>query len=346
MTDDKDARKAEKEAETAAKKAKREAKKKADEEKQRKREEEDKKARSQTNLKSFFSVMPSTPKEEKVLAKHENGQDRSPAGASLKGIVVDESVYAKTFKKFFVKEDVKMAKDFFEMDRETKQAKGRILDEYIKGQRGIVDVMPFDPAEILCVPPVTAARGRVYPNVKKIMTEHDGISSTKPVDLTTESQNTAIQQTRQALKRVPTKFLCFTEDVRPPYFGTVTNTHADGMSMRRLARIPISKGVLPLNYENDSEAEWQEEDGEDVDLDDDEEDLDNGEDMGDFLDDSEDTGPARPAFSSGMEPSVDGPSYENHFRRCAVPKMYKYRMEFILGKYSFIQGSCWLSWPR
>jgi chromatin assembly factor 1 subunit A len=131
------------------------------------------------------------------------------------------------------------------------------------------------------------------------------------------------------------KFLRFTEDIRPPYFGTVTNMPAESRRVRRLARRPISRDIVPLNYEYDSEAEWQEEDGEDVDLDDDEEDLENEEDMGDFLDDSEDAGFARPAFSSGMEPTVHGPSYENGLRKCAVPNMHKYRMEFILGKFSF-----------
>jgi chromatin assembly factor 1 subunit A len=186
--DEKAAQKAEKEAETASKKAKREAKRKAEEEeKQRKKEEEERKARSQMKLNSYFNYIPPAPKGEKVSAKHVNGQEGGPAEKSLQGKVEGQSVYEKTFKRFFVKNDVAMAKAFFEMDAETREAKARILDEYMEGRRGTVRVIPFNPAEALSVPAVTASRGRVHPRVQEVMAEYNCVPSAKPVGLTSES---------------------------------------------------------------------------------------------------------------------------------------------------------------
>jgi chromatin assembly factor 1 subunit A len=135
----------------------------------------------------------------------------------------------------------------------------------------------------------------------------------------------------EALKSVPIKSIKFREDVRPPYIGTISGLPTGVKSLQQLARKPISK-ILPLDYDYDSEAEWQEEEGEDVDdLDDDEEEPELDEDMDDFLDDSEDVGPARIMFS-GMEPESIGPSWEDRKRSAAEPKLYKNRLEFILGK--------------
>jgi len=130
---------------------------------------------------------------------------------------------------------------------------------------------------------------------------------------------------------VPVKSLKFREDVRPPYIGTVSGLPPGLNSLSILARHPTAK-LTTLNYDYDSEAEWQEEDGEDVeDLDDDEEDADMDEEMEDFLDDSEDAGPARLVFSGGMEPESTGLCWENPRRLNSPAKLNNFRMEFILG---------------
>jgi chromatin assembly factor 1 subunit A len=297
------------------------------EEKARKAEELAKKARAQPTLASFFKLKPTAPKE----VKTDEVTHASLAGTPQKPAVKEISAYDQMFKPFFVKEQVTLAPRF-QMDEATRDAKTRIFEEYVGGKRGEVDVKPFNPEQALQLP-FLLPRGRLYPRVRDIMAEWTNNASGKSVDLTTESQNTQIRRTRQALQDVPMKFLGFREDVRPPYYGTVTNMPQSLAALRKLARSPTAKDVLPLQYDYDSEAEWQEEDGEDVDLmDDDEDDAENDEDMGDFLDDSEDVTLARPLLVSGLEPESIGICWEDRKRLGPSPHMYKFRMEFILGK--------------
>ncbi|KAJ9151600.1 Chromatin assembly factor 1 subunit rlf2 [Coniochaeta hoffmannii] len=333
----KDAEKAAKAAEKAAEKAKADAEKqaKAEERERRKREKEEeearkaeevaKKARAQPTLASFFKPKPTMSKESKT----DDAALASSAGTPQKPEAKEVSVYEQMFKPFFVKEQVTLA-PLFQMDEVTRDAKTRIFEEYLSGKRGEVEVKPFNPEQSLQLP-FLVTRGRLYPSVREIMAEWNDNSARKPVDLTTESQNTQIRRTRQALQDVPMKFLGFKEDVRPPYYGTVTNMPNSLAALRKLARNPVTKGVLPLQYDYDSEAEWQEEDGEDVDLmDDEEDDADNDEDMGDFLDDSEDVSLSRPLLVSGLEPESTGICWENRKRLGPLPHMFKFRMEFIL----------------
>lgn len=323
--------KAEQKAAKAAEKAEKDQEKKqrAEEKEKKKREKEEeeaKKARSQMKLTSMFNRPVTTPKKE--LAASKPDQPRA-ASATPSRETKEKSLYEQMFKPFFVKEHVHLANLVPQLDEETREAKGKILDEYISGERRHT-ATTFEPLEVLQIP-YKVRRGRVYPSVRKIMAEFDDLSSNAPVDLTTESQNAQIRQTMEALKSVPMKSIKFREDVRPPYIGTVSGLPAGVKSLAKLARKPVAK-VLPLNYDYDSEAEWQEEEGEDVDdLDDEEEEADLDEDMTDFLDDSEDAGPARMGFSSSMEPESTGPCWEDRTRKVTEPKLYKYRMEFILG---------------
>jgi chromatin assembly factor 1 subunit A len=322
----------EREKKTKAEEKEREKKHKTEEkerEKRQREEEEARKAKSQLKLNSFFKIAPSTPKKDKTALNLDVSDDTSPAKSPSRN-PPKETLYERMFQPFFVKDQVTVA-SMFEVDEHTLDEKSRILDAHLSGDGDAVQVRPFNPMETFKLR-LVAPRGRVYPQVREIMSEFNKASH-QPIDLTTESQNTQIRRTREALNSVPMKFLGFKEDVRPPYFGTITSLPTGVTDLRRLARKPLTKNILPLNYEYDSEAEWQEEDGEDVDaLDDDEDDVDNDEDMGDFLDDSEDAGPARPAFASSIEPDSTGICWENSKRKTPQSQMYKFRMEFILGK--------------
>ncbi|KAL2197457.1 chromatin assembly factor 1 subunit A-domain-containing protein [Corynascus similis CBS 632.67] len=323
------AAKAEEKAAKAADKAEKEQEKKQRaEEKERKRrekeEEELKKARSQMKLTSMFRTTTNS-KQETAGPKPDQAQT---AGVSAKGESKETSLYDQIFKPFFVKEHVRMASHTIEMDDETREAKTKILEEYLLGERQHT-ITTFDPLETLQIP-YKVRRGRVYPSVRKIMAEFEGLSSGATSDLTTESQSAQMRHALEVLESVPMKSIKFREDVRPPYIGTISGLPPGIRSLQKLARKPVSK-VLPLNYEYDSEAEWQEEEGEDVeDLDDDEEEAEMDEDMDDFLDDSEDVGPARMVFTGGMEPESIGPSWEDRKRAVPEPKLYKYRLEFVL----------------
>ena len=297
-----------------------------DKKRREKEEEEAKKSRKQMKLTSMFGRPETTPKKEPATSKLDEAQ---PAGLTPKREVKETSLYESMFKPFFIFPHVHLANNGPVLDEETREAKAKILDEYISGERQHL-ATTFDPLEVLQIP-YKIRRGRVYPSVKNIMADFKGFSSNALPDLTTESQNAQIRQTTEALKLVPMKSIKFREDVRPPYFGTISGLPTGVKSLQNLARKPISK-TLPLNYEYDSEAEWQEEEGEDVDdLDDDEEEADPDEDMGDFLDDSEDAGPARIGFSGSMEPESTGPCWEDRKRK-TEPKLYKFRMEIILGE--------------
>ncbi|KAL2128772.1 hypothetical protein VTI74DRAFT_8678 [Chaetomium olivicolor] len=320
--------KAEKEQE---KKQKEQEKKQRAEEREKKKrekeEEEAKKSRSQLRLTSMFNCAPTTPKKEAAASSKSDQSNSKTAGA--KGEAREASLYDQIFKPFFIKEHVRLASNPFEVDEETREAKTNILDEYLSGKRQEPNPR-FDPLESLQIP-YKVRRGRVYPSVRKIMEEFDALSSNAPGEVSTESQNAQIRHTLEALKSVPVKSIKFREDVRPPYIGTISGLPPGGKSLRKLARNPISQDILELNYGYDSEAEWQEEEGEDVDdLDDEEEEADLDEDMADFLDDSEDVGPARMGFSGSMEPEATGPCWEDRKRQTAEPKLYKYRIEFIL----------------
>ncbi|KAK3902918.1 chromatin assembly factor 1 subunit rlf2 [Staphylotrichum tortipilum] len=321
--------KAEQKAAKAADRAEKDQEKKQrqeekDKKKREKEEEEAKKARSQLKLTSMFTRPATTPKKEPTASKSDEAKS---SGSTPKPEAKETSLYEQMFKPFFIKENVRLANNGSLWDEETCAAKTKILDEYLAGERE-QPATKFDPMEALQIA-FRIRRGRVYPSVRKIMAELDGGSSNAPIDLTTESQNAQIRHTMEALKKIPLKSIKFREDVRPPYIGTISGLPAGVKSLQKVARRPVSK-LLPLNYDYDSEAEWQEEEGEDVDdLDDDEEEGDLEEDMTDFLDDSEAILPARMGFDGSMEPESTGLCWEDSARK-TEPALYKHRLEFIL----------------
>ncbi|KAH9429443.1 hypothetical protein MCOR02_010845 [Pyricularia oryzae] len=358
--EEKKAKAEEREKEREKKRLEKEQKQQEKERKQQEKEEEqrkaqeakDKKERSQLKLASFFKAGPSTPS--KATTKAQPKADASPSTATpvqsiSQDVPVDEaSEYRKVFQPFFVKEYVKLAKKAFDFDEAALLTKSRQLDEYVGGSK---DYQPKqfkgpDSVEYFCLPTLPPPRGRPYPSVRKIVSilsdasTMAGASSAAPIDLT----DSPAQAARRLLSEVPMKYLRFFQDVRPAYYGTVTSLppslgsydksstatlHA--ARLRKLARKPISRQVLPLQYDYDSEAEWVDDgDGEDIegDDDDDDDDEDDDEDMTDFLDNSEDL-IKRPVFASGMEPESSGLCFEDA-RAGPSSDMAKYRMEFIL----------------
>ncbi|KAF2728245.1 hypothetical protein EJ04DRAFT_504427 [Polyplosphaeria fusca] len=131
-----------------------------------------------------------------------------------------------------------------------------------------------------------------------------------PIDLT--SDKSASQQAVEALSQVPMKYLHFPEDVRPPYYGTYTKPHSPREALK-LARAPSSRILHELNYDYDSEAEWDEpEEGEDLDSEG-EDDLDSegDEEMEGFLDDEDDAQLKRRMISSDLIPNSTGLCWED-----------------------------------
>ncbi|ETS80102.1 hypothetical protein PFICI_07631 [Pestalotiopsis fici W106-1] len=331
----------EKEAKDAAKAAKVAEKEEKD---RKKKEEEDKKKRAQPSIFGFLKAKPAALGElspnQQPSKKAVDGspvRPRAPivmpitASPSAKEAKPQKSAYDKLFQPFFVKSDVKLAVNPFQMDEETMAAKSRILDEHIRGDRGEVATKPFDPVATFQFSGVPTTRGKQHIAVKKIMAEMSG--DTVPSHQS-ESQQLRLTNAQDQLRSIPVKVLSFFEDVRPAYVGTVTSTPK--VHLGKLARRPTGR-LLSLNYEYDSEAEWEEEEGEDLDEDDLEDEGEEGEEeMGDFLDDAEDVSATRPAFLTETEPVSTGICFENRTRLAhnadgeVCPTVYKYRMEFIL----------------
>jgi chromatin assembly factor 1 subunit A len=109
------------------------------------------------------------------------------------------------------------------------------------------------------------------------------------MELDSKDQTRAAEDARDILRQIPMKTLKFGEDVRPPYQGTFSRSVPE-VSARKLARNPYYRGLPEVNYDYDSEAEWEEpEEGEDLDSEEDEEGSDDGDDdMDGFLDDEDD----------------------------------------------------------
>lgn len=350
-------KKEEKEEETKKKLEEKERKRREKEEEQRKLQEaKEKKDQSQMRLGAFFRIGGSTPSKpgslsakagtstntgspSKIAHKTESGNGSStPTTADSDGL----TEYRRVFKPFFIKENVKLARNAFELDEPARLAKTKALDSFLSGE-ATTEISRFTGAasvDYFCLPALPKPRGRPYPSVRKIMSilsDASAGSCAAPINLDSDTdapqaQSLATKSARELLKEVPMKYLFFFQDVRPAYYGTVSSTPPSSRSLHKLARNPISRDVLPLQYDYDSEAEWVDDgDGEDIDdLDDDEEDHgDEDEDMADFLDDSEDV-IKRPVFASGMEPESSGLCFEDSKRLGPSDQMYKFRMEFIL----------------
>lgn len=333
------AKKAEAEAKTEAKKREKEQKEAKKAEEKRKREEQQlaaqrKQAKQQNMLASFVKKAPGTPSKKSAEQVTDSSPKPDAKSATLEETKSQKSAYEQIFQPFFVKSGMTLAQQPFEMDEETKQAKSKILDQYIRGERDHFNPKPFNPAETFNIA-FPQHRGIIPPSVKRIMENIYGDPTQKKFDmhpLRTESQTEKlIVDAQSRLNTIPMKYLSFYEDVRPAYFGTVT-TAIQTNKLRKLSRRPVGKLLNTLNYDYDSEAEWVEDDGEDLDDDDEDEESNDGDgEMEDFLDDSDDVPVTnRPTFRGDVEPTSTGICFEDPTRLGPHESTYKYRLEFVL----------------
>lgn len=314
-------------AEKKARADEREEKRKQKEEEERKaKDEKDKKAKSQLRLNSFFTKGPGTPKKSAAAGPAEVTIASSPIAEGKQLEPGTKNDYERMFQPFFVKESVVLASSRYAMDEETRTAKAGILDEYLQA-RPEFGPKPFDPVATFHLAGRPKPRGRKQLSVRKIMADAARPSGNL-VDLTRERQNAQMKQ----LTKISMKYLFYREDVRPAYYGTITSQSSE--KLRMAAKRPTARCLPTLNYDYDSEAEWVDDEGEDV-LEDgeDEEEEPEDEDMAEFLDDSEDLGPARAAFLGAMEPETTGLCFEDPCRKTPCEKMRKFRLEVILGKF-------------
>ena len=122
------------------------------------------------------------------------------------------------------------------------------------------------------------------------------------------------EQAMDLLADTQIKYLHFEEDVRPAYHGTWTKPLMP-QEWKHMSRNPCGSKMSILDYDYDSEAEWDDaEEGEDVMSNgDEEEEEDEDEDMNDFLDDTEDVnnpGPKR-YIAGQLNPVCSGIQWED-----------------------------------
>jgi chromatin assembly factor 1 subunit A len=223
----------------------------------------------------------------------------------------------------------------FDRDERASEASHDMLDSYLHGQRSPGKRRPFDATSLFNLPNYDPRpRGKKITPVKEIMSQILGIKK-QPIDLTTDSQIILMWHTRDLLKKIPYKILSFAEDVRPPYKGTYSGQPMSGM--RRLARNPLRRDLPKVDYDNDSEAEWEDEGdegGEDIESEgEEEENMSEGEeDIEGFLDDADVVANVRNDMKGDLEPQCSGLCWEDENRRGPNLKMYRYLMEFMSRK--------------
>jgi chromatin assembly factor 1 subunit A len=182
--------------------------------------------------------------------------------------------------------------------------------------------------------------------VKDIVSALQGTPN-NPIDLTCGGdQSESYAKAVEIANHTSMKYLYFSENVRPAYFGTFTAPLSLG-KLQKLARNPRARLVHDLSYDYDSEAEWEEEDGDDVASEgDDEDDLDEGEDETDrgFIDDAEFDAPLLkrdPLSGTELMPVCTGIHWEDKSGvlhpadiTAATLDFSAFEMEYLLRKYS------------
>lgn len=198
---------------------------------------------------------------------------------------LSEQIKSTRFLPFSLPNQAKMAphNGFLPLEKELARVNEH-LDSYFKAKpdQATAESDPIDLG-----PQVTdvLARCKVergYPPlpVQEIIERFHG-SSHQPVDLTSSREDGP----EVLLQQCTMKYIHFGQDVRPPYCGTWTKPQSPERA-RQLARNPFQQLLPQLDYDYDSEAEWEEpEEGEDVDSDGEEDEEEGDEDMEGFLDD-------------------------------------------------------------
>lgn len=193
-------------------------------------------------------------------------------------------------------------------------------------------------------------RRRPQRSVKEIVAMINGTAQ-DIMDPTTSSPERQPGGPAALLRCLPTKYLRFAEDVRPPYIGTYTKL-SNGHTIAKLRRNPFTKGLPRMDYDYDSEVEWEEPgEGEDLDSEGEEEvgEDEEGDEMEGFLDD-DDAGDGsrapnqkRRPIMGDLEPACTGICWEGVITeannlatvaRSTAVDLQSYKLEVILGKAS------------
>ncbi|RAH73702.1 putative chromatin assembly factor 1 subunit A [Aspergillus aculeatinus CBS 121060] len=273
-------------------KVKEEEKAAKEEEKRKKEEEKSRKERSQTKLNSFFvkpkpTIASSTPSLTTNKTVSLSPQRTTGAGAAPESFHDPApsavSDYQRDFPDFFLQSHTKVAPPHqFQRDAKALHHTQEKVDVYLKSN-ATAPPSAFRPSELFNLIPYRRRCGRLPASVKEILLQMQNLA-----DQAGPSED-AQRKPRELLRQVTMKSFRFGEDVRPPYQGTFTKRLPEAAA-HRLMRNPFRRGLPEINYDYDSEAEWEEpEEGEELDSEEEDEMSEDGEDdMDGFLDDEDD----------------------------------------------------------
>ncbi|KAI9795689.1 MAG: hypothetical protein M1825_001263 [Sarcosagium campestre] len=355
------------------KRQKDEEKRLKEDEKLRAEEEKRKKEKAQLRLNSFFS---SKPKSDATDAAHnidatgnvpsvsstidddgalKDGQLASARekGSSLHGTSAHTD-FKSTFPPFYLQSNVVLAPyNRFGRDADSATIACNHIDTAIQGnsQRtsSPIEHRGINMIELCHIPPRKVNRKPLPPTltVKEVIARvndpaHLSNDSPKVPSLASTRQRTPAED----LKSIPIKYLRYAEDFRPPYRGTFTQLPVESSGLRK-GRNPFQRALPHINYDYDSEAEWEEpdpEDGEDLNSEGEEENGsdDGADEMDGFLDDDDDM-PDAPANAASkrrlvvgaLEPVCSGLVWDTGSRtrtehmEDSTPNLRMYRMEVM-----------------
>lgn len=250
--------------------------------------------------------------------------------------------YERHFPPFFLQSHTVLAPySRFSRDEKSLDYAQKKIDDGL-GQR-IETAEPYNPYDLLHIFPKFSQPFPRTRAVKDIMAKFHG-SARNPIDLTESELRRIMQKPTDLLMSIPMKYLKFSEDYRPPYIGTFTKS-LDRRAMSKLCRRPLSRELPNTDYDDDSEAEWEEPgEGEDLDSEGEEEAGEDEEDneMEGFLDDENDVVKKRPLLGD-LEPICSGICWEdleNEDSKLADldvldPSLFK--LDILMGKTSVIR---------
>lgn len=235
------------------------------------------------------------------------------------------SEYERTFLPFCIQSYVHLAKSPFVKGSERLRSRLERIDKALASNSSSTAPGPpattkWSPSELLDLPYQQQRGVKHARTVRQIMSGGSGVSDA--IDLTGTHE----------LSKHHSKFLCYHEDVRPPYVGTFTRS-VSPISSRKLARNPFGRNLPETNYEYDSEAEWEPPQEGDEDLLSDEDDLEVSEDEDDlegFLDDENDD-LQRQKIVSDMQPISSGVCWDGDRQTSSGPfNLNSMRAELLL----------------
>lgn len=256
-------------------------------------------------------------------------------GDSTDAIATEKSAdkitdYTQDFPTFFLLSHTTLAPPHrFERDNKAVEHIREKIDEMLKSEgRPPPLPQPFRASEVFNLIPYRRRICRPQISVKDIYGRIQAHSKTTEgcEELKTRSNP------GELLKHIPMKILKFEEDFRPPYHGTFTKPVAVNTALK-LCRNPSSKSLPEINYNYDSEAEYEEPDDGDC-SDEEEEDLEDDDgDMAEFLDDSDDAlaNGQRSQLVGDMDPACSGIRWQEDTQ--SDPEFQSCRMEVIMGEF-------------